>query len=259
MGVLNVTPDSFSDGGRFTQVETAVQQALAMAGLGASIIDIGGESTRPNAVPVSIEDEIKRVIPVIKGIRLQSDIAISIDTSKPDVMKAAVEAGANLINDVYALRKPGALEMAASLDVSVCLMHMQANPETMQDKPNYSNVVEEVNDFFQQQILACDNVGITRDNIILDPGFGFGKTLQHNLCLLANLDSFNRHGCPILAGLSRKSMLGEILDKEVEERTFGSVAAALLAVTRGASIVRVHDVAETSDALKIYDAVQSVD
>ena len=259
MGVLNVTPDSFSDGGRFTLVETAVQKALAMAGLGASIIDIGGESTRPNAVPVSIEDEIKRVIPVIKGIRLQSDIAISIDTSKPDVMKAAVEAGANLINDVYALRKPGALEMAASLDVSVCLMHMQANPETMQDKPNYSNVVEEVNDFFQQQILACDNVGITRDNIILDPGFGFGKTLQHNLCLLANLDSFNRHGCPILAGLSRKSMLGEILDKEVEERTFGSVAAALLAVTRGASIVRVHDVAETSDALKIYDAVQSVD
>lgn len=259
MGVLNVTPDSFSDGGRFTLVETAVQQALAMAGLGASIIDIGGESTRPNAVPVSIEDEIKRVIPVIKGIRLKSDIAISIDTSKPDVMKAAVEAGANLINDVYALRKPGALEMAASLDVSVCLMHMQANPETMQDKPNYSNVVEEVNDFFQQQILACDNVGITRDNIILDPGFGFGKTLQHNLCLLANLDSFSRHGCPILAGLSRKSMLGEILDKEVEERTFGSVAAALLAITRGASIVRVHDVAETSDALKIYDAVQSVD
>jgi len=256
MGVLNITPDSFSDGGRFTVIETAIQQALKMVDLGASIIDVGGESTRPNATPVSNEEEINRVVPVIEGIRSSSKVAISIDTSKPDVMKAAVEAGANMINDVYALQRPGALEAAASLGVAVCLMHMQANPETMQDNPSYSNVIDEVNHFFTQRIAACEKVGIRRDKIIIDPGFGFGKTLQHNLSLLAKLDQFERHGCPILAGISRKSMLGEILNKKVEERLFGSVSAALLAVIKGASIVRVHDVAETADVLKIYNAVE---
>ncbi len=256
MGVLNITPDSFSDGGRFTVVETAIEQALSMADLGASIIDVGGESTRPNATPVSSKEEISRVVPVIKGIRSKSNVAISIDTSKPDVMKAAVDEGANLINDVYALQRPGALEMAATLGVPVCLMHMQANPKTMQDSPNYLNVVDEVSSFFTQRIAACEAVGITRDKIIIDPGFGFGKTLQHNLSLLAKLALFKRHGCPILAGLSRKSMIGEILNKRVEERLFGSVSAALLAVINGASIVRVHDVAETADALKIHNAVQ---
>jgi len=256
MGVLNITPDSFSDGGRFTVIETAIQQALRMVDLGASIIDVGGESTRPNATPVSTEEEINRVVPVIQGIRSNCKVAISIDTSKPAVMKAAVEAGANLINDVYALQRPGALETAAALDVPVCLMHMQANPETMQDNPSYTDVIDAVNSFFIQRIAACEAVGISRDKIIIDPGFGFGKTLQHNLSLLAKLNQFEQHGCPILAGISRKSMLGEILNKKVEERLFGSVAAALLAVINGASIVRVHDVAETVDALKIYNAVE---
>ncbi|HIF18726.1 MAG TPA: dihydropteroate synthase [Cycloclasticus sp.] len=257
MGVLNVTPDSFSDGGEFAVVNAAVEQAELMIGAGASIIDVGGESTRPNATAVSIEEELSRVIPVIEGIRSASDVQISIDTSKPEVMKFAISAGANIINDVYALRQPGSLEMAASLGVPVCLMHMQDKPETMQDKPCYANVVEEVNDFFIQRIKACEAVGIAKENIILDPGFGFGKTLQHNLSLLAHLDSFNSHGCPILAGLSRKSMLGEILNKSVDQRVIGSVLAALMAVMNGASIVRVHDVAQTSDALKIYNAVQS--
>lgn len=256
MGVLNITPDSFSDGGRFTVVEKAIQQALNMVEQGASIIDIGGESTRPNATPVSTAEEVSRVVPVIQGIRLKSNITISIDTSKSEVMKSAVEAGADLINDVYALQRPGALDMASTLGVPVCLMHMQADPKTMQDKPSYLNVIEEVNDFFKQRIKACEQVGIAREKIIIDPGFGFGKTLQHNLSLLAKLNDFAIHGCPILAGLSKKSMLGELLNKKVEERTLGSVTAALLAVINGASIVRVHDVAETSDALKIYNAVQ---
>jgi len=256
MGVLNITPDSFSDGGRFTELETAIHQALKMADLGASIIDVGGESTRPNATPVASAEEINRIVPVIEGIRSSCNVAISIDTSKPDVMKAAVDAGANLINDVYALQRPGALEVAADLGVHVCLMHMQANPQTMQDNPSYSNVIDEVDHFFTQRIAACQELGINHDKIIIDPGFGFGKTLQHNLSLLAKLDLFKRHGCPILAGISRKSMLGEILNKEVEDRLVGSVAAALLAVINGASIVRVHDVAETVDALKIYNAVK---
>jgi dihydropteroate synthase len=257
MGVLNITPDSFSDGGSFTQIESAVQHALKMAEQGATIIDIGGESTRPNALPVSTHEEILRVVPVIEGIRLKSDIAISIDTSKADVMKAAIEAGADFINDVYALQRPGSLDMAASLGVPVCLMHMQADPTTMQDQPYYLNVVEELNDFFAQRIAACEQVGIAKGKIILDPGFGFGKTLQHNLTLLAKLKEFESHGCPILAGLSRKSMFGQLLDKKVDERLIGSVSAALLAVANGASIVRVHDVAETADALKVYMAVQA--
>ncbi len=258
MGVLNVTPDSFSDGGSYCLLDSAVNKANEMIAEGANIIDIGGESTRPKAVPVSIEEELLRVIPIIKAIRSTSNIAISIDTSKPDVMREAVEAGVTIINDVYALRRPGALDMAASLDVPVCLVHMQSIPENMQDVPSYSNIIDEVNEFFVQRVSACREVGIKKENIILDPGFGFGKTLQHNLKLLADLASFKVHGLPVLVGISRKSMIGDLLDKPANERMTGSVAAALMAVNNGASIVRVHDVEQTSDALKIYNAVQRV-
>lgn len=256
MGVLNITPDSFSDGGRYTTETEVAEKVTTMIAEGASIIDIGGESTRPGAATVSIEEELKRVIPVISSIRSKHDVLISVDTSKPEVMKKAVEAGAGMINDVYALRRRGALEAAASLNVPVCLMHMQAEPETMQNNPSYINVTDEVNVFFDERIEACLRAGIKQSNIILDPGFGFGKTLAHNLSLLANLASFKQYGCPILVGLSRKSMWGELLGKKVDERMLASVTAALLSVVNGASIVRVHDVAETFDALKIYNAVQ---
>jgi len=256
MGVLNVTPDSFSDGGRFSHIDSAVDQALLMVKSGASIIDVGGESTRPGSIKVSLEDELKRVIPVIKAIRLKSGVAISVDTSKPEVMRKAVEAGANLINDVYALRQPGALDMAASLNVAVCLMHMQESPKTMQNQPEYIEVIKEVGAFFSERLEACQKAGIAESNIILDPGFGFGKTLGHNLSLLAHLDEFKKHGRPLLVGLSRKSMWGDLLGKKVDDRVSASVISALLAVTKGASIVRVHDVAETAEALTIYKALQ---
>ncbi|MEH6504128.1 MAG: dihydropteroate synthase [Cycloclasticus sp.] len=257
MGVLNITPDSFSDGGNFNAVEDAISQALKMAEAGASIIDVGGESTRPGASPVVVKEELNRVIPVIKAIRSSSNVIISIDTSKPEVMQQAVDAGANIINDVYALRQEGALAMAASLQVPVCLMHMQDKPETMQLNPKYAEVIDEVRAFFDERIKACEKAGISRDKIILDPGFGFGKTLAHNFSLLKHLGSFKDYDCPLLAGLSRKSMFGLLLDKPVEERTLASVTAALLAVINGASIVRVHDVAETAEVLKIYQAVQT--
>ena len=258
MGVLNITPDSFSDGGRFISQQSAIQHANQMVKKGASIIDIGGESTRPGAMAISVDAELKRVIPIIESIRSESNVVISIDTSKPEVMKKAVEAGADIINDVYALRRHGALDMAALLHVPVCLMHMQATPETMQKDPSYRDVVGEVQGFFNSRISACEKAGIERSNIILDPGFGFGKTLQHNLSLLAHLESFKYYGCPLLVGLSRKSMFGDLLGKDVNERTLASVSATLLAVINGASIVRVHDVAETFDALKIYNAVQGL-
>lgn len=257
MGVLNITPDSFSDGGRYNKTEDAVDQALRMVSEGASIIDIGGESTRPGANPVSIEQELSRVIPVIEAIRKRSNVALSIDTSKPQVMAQAIAAGANIINDVYALRQAGAIEMAALLQVPVCLMHMQEKPLTMQLKPSYVDVVDEVKAFFNERIKACTLGGIKRDNIILDPGFGFGKTLQHNLTLLSRINEFTSYGLPILAGLSRKSMLGALLDKDVGDRAAASVTAALLAVTKGAQLVRVHDVAETAEALMIYQAVKN--
>ena len=256
MGVLNVTPDSFSDGGRFSRIDAAVKQARLMVESGASIIDIGGESTRPGATKVSTDDELERVVPVIEAIRLESDIAISIDTSKPEVMKEAVGAGANLINDVFALRKAGALEMAASLGVTVCLMHMQQEPETMQLQPEYSEVVDEVAGFFSERLEACQLAGIGKSDIILDPGFGFGKTLDHNLRLLSQLDTFKQYGCPLLVGLSRKSMWGELLGKKVDERVSASVISSLLAVINGAAIVRVHDVVEMAEALTIYKALQ---
>jgi len=258
MGVLNITPDSFSDGGQFNHLDKALEQAEAMIAAGASIIDIGGESTRPGAVKVGEQEELARVLPVIEKLRQCSDIIISIDTSKPAVMRQAVAAGASLINDINALHSDGALELVAELGVPVCLMHMQNKPETMQNKPDYDDVVEEVSAFFSERLSACENAGISTDKIILDPGFGFGKTLQHNLLLLKNLASFKKFNVPILAGLSRKSMFADIVNKPVDKRLYASLSAALIAVTNGAAIVRVHDVEQTADVLKVYNAVRQV-
>ena len=255
MGILNVTPDSFSDGGEFDRVETAVTRALEMQAQGASMIDIGGESTRPGAQPVDAEQEIERVVPVIKSIRQQSGIPISIDTSKPEVMKAAVTAGANLVNDVNALQAEGAVECCAELGVPVCLMHMQGEPRTMQHKPEYTDVVIEVGDFLLKRAQLCMDAGIAQNKILLDPGFGFGKSLSHNLQLLSRLNELSGLDFPVLAGISRKSMLGAIIDRPVDERLIASVAAAVLAYGKGVRWFRVHDVAETSDALKICVAL----
>lgn len=257
MGVVNVTPDSFSDGGRFQSCERAVAHALDLAAQGADILDIGGESTRPGAEPVAESDELARVLPVIEGIRAVSSASISIDTSKPAVMRAAVAAGAGMINDVYALRAPGALAAAAELSVPVCLMHMQGEPRTMQQAPVYTDVVADLMAFFETRISDCLQAGIMRERLVLDPGFGFGKTLAHNLDLLAGLHRFSELGLPVLAGLSRKSMLGAITGRErPDQRMAASVAAALLAAERGAAIIRVHDVAETVDALKVRQALK---
>jgi len=259
MGVLNTTPDSFSDGGKFNSVESGLTQALMMLEQGADIIDVGGESTRPGAQEVGVADEIKRVVPVIESIRQHSDVCISIDTSKPAVMQAAVAAGANLINDVNGLQAEGALAICAELNVPVCVMHMQGEPRTMQANPVYHDVVEDIKAFFEQRIQACVDAGIQRNNIILDPGFGFGKSLQHNLQLLKNLKEFQMFDLPLLAGLSRKSMLGKILnDTSPENRLYASVAAAVLARNNGAKIIRVHDVKATADALKVCDAMNAV-
>lgn len=256
MGILNATPDSFSDGGKFTLVEAALTHAMDMVNEGAEIIDVGGESTRPGAQEVSAEEEIRRVVPIIEVIRQQSDVCISIDTNKPEVMSAAVKAGADLVNDVNGLRADGALEVCAELGVPVCIMHMQGEPRTMQKDPQYKDVVEDIIAFLDERIEACVNAGISRDNIIIDPGFGFGKTLGHNLLLLERLDEFQKLGVPVLAGISRKSMLGAILgNAPVEERLHASVAAAVLAWTKGAKIFRVHDVKPTADALKVCTAM----
>jgi len=257
MGVLNVTPDSFSDGGDFFSVGAAVERALAMQAEGAAIIDIGGESTRPGAEPVSAEDEIRRVVPVIEALQVRLTVPISIDTQKPEVMRAAVAAGAGFINDVNALRAPGALEAAAGCEVPVCLMHMQGEPRTMQADPHYDNVVSEVRGFLQQRAAACEQVGIARERILLDPGFGFGKTLQHNLQLLARMDTIAALGFPLLVGLSRKSMIGKLLGLDVGERLAASIALAVLAVERGAALVRAHDVAPTWQALQMQVALRA--
>ncbi len=260
MGVVNVTPDSFSDGGLFADRNRAVEHALQLVEQGADILDIGGESTRPGAEPVSEVDELQRVIPVIEGIRARSDAPISIDTSKPAVMRAAVAAGADMINDVCALQAPGAVTAAAELGVSVCLMHMQGEPRTMQRSPGYTDVVADILGFFQARIGDCLQAGVERRRLVLDPGFGFGKTLAHNLELLAGLERFAELGLPVLAGLSRKSMLGTITGRErPDERVAASVAAAVLAAERGAAIIRVHDVAETVDALKVWQALKQVE
>ena len=255
MGILNVTPDSFSDGGRFADRQRAVEHATAMVADGAAIIDVGGESTRPGAQAVPVDEELKRVIPVIEALRRDLDVAVSVDTSKPEVMRAAVAAGAGLVNDVSALRLPGALETAAALDVPVCLMHMRGEPRTMQESPTYDDVVRDVYHFLEGRIGECVRGGIARERLLIDPGFGFGKTLDHNLELLRRLDEFAVLGQPLLVGLSRKSMIGRALGLPLEERLHASVALALLAVQRGARIVRVHDVRATRDALRMYEAV----
>ncbi len=250
MGILNVTPDSFSDGGDYLVPDTALSQALTMVEEGATIIDVGGESTRPGAATVSVEEELRRVVPVIEAIHSKSDVSISVDTSKPEVMRAAVAAGADIINDVRALRVDGAMEAAASLDVSVCLMHMQGEPGTMQQQPVYEDVVEDVISFLGGRVAHCELAGIPRSRILVDPGFGFGKNLDHNLQLLKGLGHFSRLGVPLLVGLSRKSMIGALLgDAPVEKRVLGSVGAAVVAIERGAAVVRVHDVRETCEAL----------
>ena len=256
MGILNVTPDSFSDGGQYDRVEQALEHAMQMQSEGADIIDIGGESTRPGAQPVSAEHELDRVIPVIQAIRQRSSIPISIDTSKPEVMRAAVTAGADMVNDVNALRAPGAVEACADIGVPVCLMHMQGEPRTMQQQPRYDDVVTDVTEFLRQRSRVCIDAGIDRHKIVLDPGFGFGKTLQHNLDLLNGLASICELELPLLVGISRKSMLGAILDKPVNERLYGGIAAAVIAHTKGARLFRVHDVAATREALAFCDALQ---
>lgn len=255
MGVLNVTPDSFSDGGKFFATDAAIRQAERMFAAGAAIVDVGGESSRPGAGQISEDEELDRVIPVIEIISDGTDIAVSIDTSKPGVMRAAVNAGASMINDVYALRQDGAVEAASELDVAVCLMHMQGEPGTMQENPGYRDIPGDILDFLSKRITACRDAGIDDEKIVIDPGFGFGKTHEHNVRLLASLDQFQELGMPLLVGLSRKSTLGALTGKDVEERLPAGIAAAILAVERGAHIVRTHDVDETIDALKIASAV----
>ena len=255
MGILNVTPDSFSDGGRFTGRDAALRQAQTMAGDGAAIIDIGGESTRPGAAEVSEQEELDRVIPVVEAVLAAVDVPVSVDTSKPGVMRAAVGAGAAMINDIRALRGDGALEAAAELGAPVCLMHMQGSPRTMQQEPAYGDVVTEVGEFLAARVRACVAAGLAEDRIIIDPGFGFGKAPRHNIELLANLRQLRAIGRPILVGLSRKSTLGELTGRGVAERMPASVAAAVIAVVEGAQIVSAHDVRETVDALRVAAAV----
>ena len=259
MGILNLTPDSFSDGGLFLHKDKAIQHVEKMISDGASIIDVGGESTRPGADAVSVDEECQRVIPLIKAIREISNIPISIDTSKTEVMQRAVEAGASMINDVNGLRAEGAVELVASLKVPVCIMHMQGQPRTMQHTPSYKDVVKEVKEFLNQRIDVCIKAGIKKENIIVDPGFGFGKTLEHNLSLFKNLDEFKSLDVPLLVGVSRKSMIGAVLnDAPANERLYGSVALATLAAWMNANILRVHDVKATADALKLCMAVKNI-
>lgn len=257
MGILNVTPDSFSDGGLFIEREKAVRQARQMVADGATIIDVGGESTRPGAADVGREQELERVIPIIEAIHSQLDVIVSVDTSKPEVMSAAVTAGAGLINDIRALREPGALLAARATGVPVCLMHMLGEPRSMQQNPHYDDVLREVKDFLAARVEACENAGIGADKLILDPGFGFGKTTAHNLQLVKGLPGFAELGRPLLMGVSRKSSIGAILDKPVDGRLIGSVTLAVLCAQAGARILRVHDVAQTVEALKICHAVEN--
>ena len=255
MGIVNVTPDSFSDGGQHGTNDAAIAHALRLVEEGADLLDIGGESTRPGAQEISEAEELRRIIPVIEALARQINIPIAVDTSKPGVMRAAIQAGASIINDVFALRRDDALDVAAELKVPVILMHMQGEPGSMQAAPHYSDTVAEVHSFLTQRIFACEMAGISKKNIVIDPGFGFGKSLEHNLALLAQLQRFVELGVPVLAGLSRKAMIGSLTGRELNDRVYGSVAAALIAAQNGAKIIRVHDVAATVDALKIWNAV----
>ena len=262
MGVVNVTPDSFSDGGTLyannaLSVAAAVDRAAHMVQEGASIIDVGGESTRPGANAVSVDEELSRVVPVIAALRARFDVAVSIDTSTPQVITAAAQAGAGLINDVRALQREGALQAAADTGLPICLMHIQGEPKTMQQEPHYDDLLAEISSYFEARIKACCAVGITPDKLILDPGFGFGKTLQHNLQLLQLLPRLQKFNLPVLVGMSRKSMIGNVLNKPLDERVYGGLAVAVMALERGATIVRTHDVGATVDALKMTQAVLS--
>ena len=255
MGVLNVTPDSFSDGGRYARLPLALERAREMVAEGAAIIDVGGESTRPGAPPVGVEEELRRVLPVVEALAAELPVPISVDTGTPKVIREAVAVGAGLVNDVRALRVPGALEAAAAAGVPVCLMHMQGEPGTMQASPRYDDVVGEVVRFLEERVAACEAQGIPRSRILLDPGFGFGKTLEHNLRLLHRLDRVAAVGLPVLVGMSRKSMFGALLDAPVHRRLYGGLAAAVVAVMRGARVVRTHDVRATVEALAVVSAV----
>ena len=256
MGIVNVTPDSFSDGGKFSAADSAIAHGLALVAQGAAILDIGGESTRPGAMPVPLEEELRRVIPVIEALAGQAGVPVSIDTYKPEVMRAAIAAGASIVNDIFALQQPGALEVVAASDAGVCLMHSQGTPQTMQIDPQYRDVVREVTEFLGARMAAAEMHGIPRARIMLDPGFGFGKRSVHNVTLLRELGSLCALGQPLLAGLSRKSVLGQIAGSDVDARLHASIAAAVIAAMKGARILRVHDVKATVDALKIVTAVE---
>jgi len=256
MGIVNVTPDSFSDGGKFNSTGKAIEHALQLVEDGADILDIGGESTRPGATPVPLDEELRRVIPVIEGLR-NVGVPLSIDTYKPEVMREAIKAGVHIVNDVCALQEPSALEIVAASQVGVCLMHMQGRPQTMQTDPQYGDVVKEVKDFLAERLNAAEQAGIDRSRIVLDPGFGFGKRTAHNLTLLNHLNALQSLGLPLLIGLSRKSVLGQVVGLSVDERVHASIAASVISVMKGANIVRVHDVKPTVDALKIVAAVMA--
>ncbi|TVR62429.1 MAG: dihydropteroate synthase [Candidatus Competibacteraceae bacterium] len=256
MGVLNVTPDSFSDGGHYLRLADALRRAEALVAEGAALVDVGGESTRPGAAPVSVAEELRRVLPVVERLARELPVPISIDTSKPEVMREAVYAGAGLVNDVRALQAPGALEVAAASGVPVCLMHLRGQPATMQREPRYADVVTEVHAFLAERVRACESVGISRDRILVDPGFGFGKTLEHNLSLLRHLHRFVGLAAGVLVGLSRKSLIGALLDAPTDARLNGSLAAAIIAAWQGATIIRAHDVRETVQALRVCAAVR---
>ncbi|PQQ28637.1 dihydropteroate synthase [Photorhabdus hindustanensis] len=257
MGILNVTPDSFSDGGAHNTLDMALRHAEKMVNEGAAIIDIGGESTRPGADEVSEQEEVERVVPVVEALVQRFNIWISVDTSKALVMSESAKAGAHLINDIRALQEPGALESVAKSGLPVCLMHMKGQPRTMQDAPHYENLLSEVKQFFTEQIERCVMAGIAKDKLVLDPGFGFGKNLTHNYQLLAHLNQFHQFGLPVLAGMSRKSMIGQLLHVPPQERVVGSVACAVIAAMQGAQIIRVHDVKETVQAMQIVEATLS--
>ncbi|KZN52464.1 dihydropteroate synthase [Pseudoalteromonas luteoviolacea] len=257
MGIVNTTPDSFSDGGKNYKNDSAVMNSLSLLEEGATILDIGGESTRPGASDVALDEELERVIPVIERIRAQSDCVISIDTSKAEVMRQALLAGADIINDVRALREDGCLSIAAQFpDVPICLMHMQGQPRTMQQAPNYEHLINDIKDFFHTRIEACEKAGIERSRLVLDPGFGFGKSLEHNFELLGQFHQFTDLNLPVLAGLSRKSMFGNLLNRDTSERLPASLAGALLCAQQGAHILRVHDVKETNDVLRVWSAAK---
>lgn len=258
MAILNVTPDSFSDGGKFNSLDLALARVEKMIKAGVSIIDVGGESTRPGAPEVTLEDELERVIPVVRAIRAHyPDVWISVDTSKAEVIRQSVEVGADLINDIRSLTEPGALEVAAKANVPVCIMHMKGQPKTMQQNPQYDDLMLEVEQFLVERMAVCEAAGIARENIILDPGFGFGKTIEHNYHMLAHLEKFHKFGLPILAGLSRKSMIFKLLDKPAAECTNASVVCATIAAMKGAQIIRVHDFEETLEAMKVVEMTKN--